>query len=117
MQYLQNNSSGVISLAEHLGTRICDHVPETPKKLSEDIVKCMSAIYCKLADPPITNHGIASPTSSLSSMSEFSPKEMVRNLVIPKICCKISGNNIRNNIISWMVVFVYVNSCELDVLL
>ncbi|GJV04229.1 mesocentin like protein [Tanacetum coccineum] len=75
MEYSQNNSSGVISLAEHLGTRICDHVPETPNKLSEDIVKCMSAIYCKLADPPLANHGIASPTSSLSSMSAFSPKD------------------------------------------
>ncbi|KAI7738899.1 hypothetical protein M8C21_009855 [Ambrosia artemisiifolia] len=75
MEYAQNNSSNVISLAEHLGTRICDHVPETPNKLSEDIIKCMSAIYCKLADPPLTNHGISSPTSSLSSMSAFSPKD------------------------------------------
>ncbi|KAK1433012.1 hypothetical protein QVD17_09916 [Tagetes erecta] len=75
VEYAQNNSSNVISLAEHLGTRICDHVPETPNKLSEDIIKCMSAIYCKLADPPLTNNGISSPTSSLSSMSAFSPKD------------------------------------------
>ncbi|KAI3785005.1 hypothetical protein L1987_44113 [Smallanthus sonchifolius] len=75
MEYAQNSSSNVISLAEHLGTRICDHVPETPNKLSEDIIKCMSAIYCKLADPPLTNNGISSPTSSLSSMSAFSPKD------------------------------------------
>ncbi|KAK9067120.1 hypothetical protein SSX86_014445 [Deinandra increscens subsp. villosa] len=74
-QNSQNNSSNVISLAEHLGTRICDHVPETPNKLSEDIIKCMSAIYCKLADPPLINHGISSPTSSLSSISAFSPKD------------------------------------------
>ncbi|XP_023744271.1 uncharacterized protein LOC111892465 isoform X1 [Lactuca sativa] len=75
MEYAQNNSSNIISLAEHLGTRICDHVPETPNKLSEDIIKCMSAIYCKLADPPLANHGILSPTSSLSSMGAFSPKD------------------------------------------
>ncbi|XP_076930784.1 uncharacterized protein LOC143595709 isoform X2 [Bidens hawaiensis] len=75
MEYAQNNSSNVISLAEHLGTKISDHVPETPNKLSEDIIKCMSAIYCKLADPPNTNHGISSPTSSLSSISAFSPKD------------------------------------------
>nr|XP_043614911.1 uncharacterized protein LOC122586943 [Erigeron canadensis] len=74
-EYAQNNSSNIISLAEHLGTRICDHIPETPNKLSEDIIKCMSAIYCKLADPPHTNHGISSPTSSLSSMTAFSPKD------------------------------------------
>ncbi|KAJ0535380.1 putative ternary complex factor MIP1, leucine-zipper [Helianthus annuus] len=74
-EYAQNNTASVISLAEHLGTRICDHVPETPNKLSEDIIKCMSAIYCKLADPPLTNNGISSPTSSLSSISAFSPKD------------------------------------------
>ncbi|XP_024978358.1 uncharacterized protein LOC112515682 [Cynara cardunculus var. scolymus] len=75
MEYAQNNTSNIVSLAEHLGTRICDHIPETPNKLSEDIIKCMSAVYCKLADPPLTNHGISSPTSSLSSMSAFSPKD------------------------------------------
>ncbi|XP_057500799.1 uncharacterized protein LOC130784824 isoform X2 [Actinidia eriantha] len=74
-EYVQNASSNVISLAEHLGTRISDHVPETPNKLSEDMIKCMSAIYCKLADPPLTSHGLSSPNSSLSSMSAFSPKD------------------------------------------
>ncbi|GMP28217.1 hypothetical protein CsSME_00003855 [Camellia sinensis var. sinensis] len=75
MEYAQNASSNVISLAEHLGTCISDHVPETPNKLSEDMIKCMSAIYCKLADPPLTNQGLSSPNSSLSSMSAFSPKD------------------------------------------
>ncbi|XP_059642098.1 uncharacterized protein LOC132284057 isoform X2 [Cornus florida] len=75
MEYAQNAASNVISLAEHLGTRISDHVPETPNKISEDMIKCMSAIYCKLADPPLTNHDLSSPSSSLSSMSAFSPKE------------------------------------------
>lgn len=75
LQYAQNTSSHMISLAEHLGTRISDHIPETPNKLSEDMVKCMCSIYCKLADPPLTNHGLSSPTSSLSSISAFSPKD------------------------------------------
>lgn len=35
----------------------------------------MSNIYCKLSDPPLTNHGISSPNSSLSSISAFSPRE------------------------------------------
>ncbi|KAL6993654.1 hypothetical protein U1Q18_011766 [Sarracenia purpurea var. burkii] len=74
MEYAQNASSNVISLAEHLGTCISDHVPETPNKLSEEMIKCMSAIYCKLADPPLSSHGL-SPSSSLSSISGFSPKE------------------------------------------
>ncbi|KAL8044361.1 hypothetical protein ABFX02_08G041600 [Erythranthe guttata] len=75
IEYAQNSSSNVISLAEHLGTRISDHVPETPNKISEDMVKCMCNIYCKLADPPLANNGLSSPTSSLSSMSAFSPKD------------------------------------------
>ncbi|KAL7610101.1 hypothetical protein Lser_V15G12840 [Lactuca serriola] len=73
-EYVQTNSSNIISLAEHLGTRISDHVLETPNKLSEDMVKCMSTIYCKLAESPLTNHGLSSPTSSSSSMNGFSPK-------------------------------------------
>ncbi|KAF7828799.1 uncharacterized protein G2W53_019963 [Senna tora] len=72
MEYAQNASSNIISLAEHLGTRISDHIPDTPNRLSEDMVKCISAIYCKLADPSLTNAGLSSPSSSLSSMSGFS---------------------------------------------
>ncbi|KAF8051221.1 hypothetical protein N665_1776s0009 [Sinapis alba] len=73
--YVQNNGENLISLAEHLGTRISDHVPETPNKLSEGMVKCMSEIYCKLAEPPSALHeGLSSPNSSLSS-SAFSPSD------------------------------------------
>ncbi|XP_010444771.1 PREDICTED: uncharacterized protein LOC104727378 [Camelina sativa] len=72
--YVQNGEN-LISLAEHLGTRISDHVPETPNKLSEGMVKCMSEIYCKLAEPPSVLHrGLSSPNSSLSS-SAFSPSD------------------------------------------
>nr|GLL18814.1 uncharacterized protein LOC109180440 [Ipomoea trifida] len=74
MEYAQNTSSNIISLAEHLGTRIADHALETPNKLSEEMIKCMCTIYCKLADPPLTNPGVSSPTSSFSSISAFSPK-------------------------------------------
>lgn len=74
LQYAQNTSSNIISLAEHLGTRIADHALETPNKLSEEMIKCMCTIYCKLADPPLTNPGVSSPTSSFSSISAFSPK-------------------------------------------
>ncbi|XP_020704600.1 uncharacterized protein LOC110115647 isoform X1 [Dendrobium catenatum] len=67
--------SGVISLAEYLGTSIADHVPETPNKISEDMVRCMGAIYSKLADPLLVNNGpVSSPASSLSSMSASSPQ-------------------------------------------
>ncbi|KZV49742.1 hypothetical protein F511_24203 [Dorcoceras hygrometricum] len=74
MEYSQNMSSSVISLAEHLGARISDHLPETPNKLSEDMVRCMCNIYHKLADPSLVHHSHLSPTSSLSSVGAFSPK-------------------------------------------
>ncbi|KAG5062298.1 hypothetical protein HKD37_02G003445 [Glycine soja] len=79
MEYAQNvdASSRIISLAEHLGTRISDHIPDTPNRLSEDMVKCISAIYCKLADPSTTNPGLSSPSSSLSSTSAFSIADQV----------------------------------------
>ncbi|KAL2333657.1 hypothetical protein Fmac_014870 [Flemingia macrophylla] len=69
MEYAQNvdASSRIISLAEHLGTRISDHIPDTPNRLSEDMVKCISAVYCKLADPSTTNPGLSSPSSSSTS--------------------------------------------------
>ncbi|XP_047155280.1 uncharacterized protein LOC124826489 [Vigna umbellata] len=72
LEYAQSSSTNILSLAEHLGTRISDHVAVTPNKLSEDMVKCISAIYCKLADPPMTHPGLSSPSSSLSSTSAFS---------------------------------------------
>ena len=73
LQYAQN-ASNIISLAEHLGTSISDHVPGTANKLSEDMIKCMSAIYCKLADPPLIQNSFSSPNSSMSSGSAFSPQ-------------------------------------------
>ncbi|CAD5319320.1 unnamed protein product [Arabidopsis thaliana] len=73
-EYIQNGSNDA-SLAEHMGTRISDHIFMTPNKLSEEMIKCASAIYSKLADPPSINHGFSSPSSSPSSTSEFSPQD------------------------------------------
>ena len=43
---------------------------ESSNKLSEELVRCMAAIYCNLADPPIPLLGsLTSPTSSSSSSS------------------------------------------------
>ncbi|KAJ4962380.1 hypothetical protein NE237_022319 [Protea cynaroides] len=76
LEHAQNATSNVISLAEHLGTRIADHIPETPNRLCEDMIKCMSAIYCKLAEPPLMHNGLSSsPLSSLSSVSAYSPRD------------------------------------------
>ncbi|XP_062188781.1 uncharacterized protein LOC133892053 [Phragmites australis] len=68
-------TSGVVSLADYLGTNVADHIPETPNNLSEEMVRCMAGVYCKLADPPLVHHGASSsPTSSLSSTSVVSPQ-------------------------------------------
>lgn len=70
-----DSTSGLTSLAEYLGTSITDHAPETPNKISEDMLKCMGAIYMKLADPPLMNLDPSpSPTSSFSSFSAISPQ-------------------------------------------
>ncbi|KAE8655120.1 G2484-1 protein [Hibiscus syriacus] len=73
-QYAQNAPS-IISLADHLGTRISDHVPKTPNKLSEDMIKCVPDIYCKLADPLLVQNSFSSPNSPTSSANAFSPQD------------------------------------------
>ncbi|KAL6347930.1 hypothetical protein AAG906_037659 [Vitis piasezkii] len=75
LERADNAPSNAISLAEHLGTNICDHDPMTPNRLSEEMIKCISAIYCRLADPPLSNNDYpSSPISSPLSMNEFSPR-------------------------------------------
>ncbi|KAG2308181.1 hypothetical protein Bca52824_027929 [Brassica carinata] len=70
------NGSNTASLAEHMGTKISDHIYMTPNKLSEEMIKCASAIYSKLADPPLINHGFSSPSSSPSSASDLMIKQL-----------------------------------------
>ncbi|KAK1358738.1 Cytochrome c biogenesis protein CCS1 [Heracleum sosnowskyi] len=74
LERAQDSSS--VSLAEHLATvKSFDHVRETPNRLSEEMVKCITAIYCQLAEPPLLNHGFpTSPISFSSSMSESPPQ-------------------------------------------
>lgn len=68
-------ASGHRSLTGHLGASLIDNTLDTPDKLSEDVVRCISAIYCKLANPPQIPAALsASPTSSVSSSSIFSSK-------------------------------------------
>ncbi|KAM7474961.1 hypothetical protein LguiB_022204 [Lonicera macranthoides] len=62
-------------LVDHLGTSISKSCSETPNWLSEEMIKCISSIYCQLADPPLFNHNFtSSPASFSSSMSESSPQ-------------------------------------------
>uniref|UniRef100_A0A804R9B6 Electron transporter n=1 Tax=Zea mays TaxID=4577 RepID=A0A804R9B6_MAIZE len=68
---------GVVSLADILGTRVADHVPQTPNKISEDMIRCIAAIYIRLRDVPsaAAQHAFfPSPCSSFSSASGLSSK-------------------------------------------
>jgi hypothetical protein len=72
LQQAQTATSSV-SLAEHLGTCLSNHIPESPNWLSEEMVKSISSIYCELADPPLINHDYpSSPIEFSSSLNEHS---------------------------------------------
>ncbi|XP_065855592.1 uncharacterized protein [Euphorbia lathyris] len=72
LEQVRKEHSNSISLAEHLGTFISNPVLETPNLLSEEMIKCISAIYCELADPPLIDHDYpSSPASFSSSLNEF----------------------------------------------
>ncbi|KAI4325837.1 hypothetical protein MLD38_031201 [Melastoma candidum] len=72
----KNATANVISLAEHLGARISDLVPETPNRISEDMVKCICAIYSKLSNAPLPIDTLSSPCSMSSrSAHAFSPRD------------------------------------------
>ncbi|XP_021671710.2 uncharacterized protein LOC110658418 isoform X2 [Hevea brasiliensis] len=69
----KNADSGRRSLADHLGASCLVNSLNTPDVLSEYILKCISSIYCKLANRPKSHGGLSSsPPSSLSSSSMFS---------------------------------------------
>ncbi|CAK7329753.1 unnamed protein product [Dovyalis caffra] len=72
LEQTRNDASNAISLADHLGTSMHYDIPETPNWLSEEMIRRISAIYCELADPPLTNPNYASsPISVSSSPNEF----------------------------------------------
>nr|XP_011464994.1 PREDICTED: uncharacterized protein LOC101297740 isoform X2 [Fragaria vesca subsp. vesca] len=62
------------SLGDHLGASRIDSSLNTPDRVSEDIIRCISSIYCKLAAPQAQAALSSSPTSSLFSSSIFSSK-------------------------------------------
>lgn len=67
--------SSIVSLADILGTRIADHVPQTPNKISEDMIKCIAGIYMRLRDVSAVQYAFfPSPCSSFSSASGISSK-------------------------------------------
>lgn len=60
-------------MEEQIGTCCADRVPKTPNHLSEEVIKCISAIFCELADPPLIYQD--SPVAFSSSMYELSSQK------------------------------------------
>lgn len=63
------------SLADYLVASRIENNLNRPDRLSEDIIRCISSIYIKLADPAQSQKGLsASSVSSSSTSSAFSPR-------------------------------------------
>ncbi|XP_020690335.1 uncharacterized protein LOC110105260 isoform X1 [Dendrobium catenatum] len=80
------------TLANYFGTTIQDHIPETVWKISEDIIKCISSVYCKLTSS--TNKQIEllrSSSSSCTSSSILSP-ENPSNSWSPQFWCETASS-------------------------
>nr|XP_024400877.1 uncharacterized protein LOC112294543 isoform X2 [Physcomitrium patens] len=83
----------VVSIPEHFNRKSVSNASDTstdpndsleepatnPNKLSEELVRCMAAIYCKLADPPLPKLVAISPSSSTSSTTTASSSHDVSN--------------------------------------
>ncbi|KAJ1290227.1 hypothetical protein BS78_02G226900 [Paspalum vaginatum] len=63
------------SLVNFLSASISEYVPKISCKLSEDILSCIAAVYCKLSSTqPLDTECLTSPSPSVSSSSTFSPR-------------------------------------------
>lgn len=71
-QRTQESTSNA-NLGEYLGSSFPDRVRETPNCLSEEMIKCISTVYCHLSDPPLFSQGFGS-ISHASPPSKFSPQ-------------------------------------------
>lgn len=73
LQGRERTDSGHRILADYLGASHMLSDLSTPDRISEEIVRCISSIYCKLSNTSQSNAGIpTSPISSFSSSSIFS---------------------------------------------
>ncbi|XP_019251845.1 PREDICTED: uncharacterized protein LOC109230763 isoform X2 [Nicotiana attenuata] len=52
---------------EYTVTSCSNHYHKSPSQLSEEMIKCISAIYCQLADPPFLGYDLSSSPISVSS--------------------------------------------------
>lgn len=77
LQDKRRADSGHRSLADHLGATYIDDILHYPGRLSGEILRCISSIYCKFSNHALPAEGLSlSSTSSLSSSSTFSPRDV-----------------------------------------
>lgn len=75
LQEVSRSPSRHSSLVNFLSASISEYVPKISCKLSEDILSCIAAVYCKLGSVPLQDSEyITSPSPSVSSSSTFSPR-------------------------------------------
>ncbi|GAA0141206.1 hypothetical protein Leryth_004339 [Lithospermum erythrorhizon] len=63
-----------LSLAEHLRNKVHHSFHESPNEISEAMIKCISAVFFHLADPPLQNHEFNLSPISISSSVSLSPQ-------------------------------------------
>ncbi|KAF7101032.1 hypothetical protein CFC21_102432 [Triticum aestivum] len=116
-QGLPRSTSGHSSLANFLSASIAEYVPRIACKLSEDILRCISAVYCKLASSPsqdIDSETLSTPSFS-SASSTFSLKHRVDSWS-PRLSCNVDASsekygtlNENNDQYSGMIIFPRIN--------
>ncbi|KAM0918604.1 hypothetical protein ACQ4PT_008733 [Festuca glaucescens] len=123
-QGLSRSTSGHSSLANFLSASIAEYVPRIGCKLSEDILKCISSVYCKLASRPsqdADSETLSTPSFS-SASSTFSLKHRVDSWS-PRLSCnvdasseKYSSSNENNNQYSGMIIFprIHIDADKFD---
>ncbi|KAM3189677.1 hypothetical protein ACQJBY_068142 [Aegilops geniculata] len=116
-QGLPRSTSGHSSLANFLSASIAEYVPRIACKLSEDILRCISAVYCKLASSPsqdVDSETLSTPSFS-SASSTFSLKHRVDSWS-PRLSCNVDASsekygtlNENNDQYSGMIIFPRIN--------
>ncbi|XP_044959988.1 uncharacterized protein LOC123411123 isoform X2 [Hordeum vulgare subsp. vulgare] len=114
---LPRSTSGHSSLANFLSASIAEYVPRIACKLSEDILRCISAVYCKLASSPsqdVDSETLSTPSFS-SASSTFSLKHRVDSWS-PRLSCNVDASsdkygtlNDNNDQYSGMIIFPRIN--------
>jgi len=124
-QGLSRSTSGHSSLANFLSASIAEYVPRIGCKLSEDILKCISSVYCKLASRSSSQDAdsetLSTPSFS-SASSIFSLKHRVDSWS-PRLSCNVDTTsdkygslNENNDQYSGMIIFprIHIDADKFD---